>query len=123
MWFKYLAAQIYDSFIIIALFFAFTTLCLIANHGFAIPPATRWYQLSLLGLFIGYYLLSVVYGGQTIGMRAWRLQLQTDLGRPSWQQAIGRLLLIFPALLGGLLSFKNQQQLLYRWTKTKLKSF
>ncbi|ASQ44899.1 RDD family protein [Legionella clemsonensis] len=120
MLFRYIAAQIYDSFILTALSFGFTAICLLTTHGMAIAPATKWYQYSLLTLFIGYYLTSIRHGGQTIGMRAWRLQLISDNGKLNWWQAAGRLILVLPALAGGLLRFRNPQQLLYRWTKTRL---
>lgn len=120
MFFKQLAAQLYDSCILIALFFAFTAVCLLVNHGVAIPPATRWYQLGLIMLFITYYVLSIVYGGQTIGMRAWRLQLQTEAGNPTWKQALGRLVLTLPAFLASIICIKNPQKLLYCWTRTHL---
>lgn len=120
MVFRYFAAQLYDSFVLIALFFAFTALCLFATHGDAIPPASHWYQFSLLGIFFSYYLFSIHRGGQTIGMRAWRLQITTDEGMPNYSQLIKRLLLILPALLTSLIVFRSPQQPLYRWTKTKL---
>ncbi|CEK11938.1 RDD family protein [Legionella hackeliae] len=115
-----LAAQIYDSFIITALFFAFTTICLLFNHGTAIAAATRWYQFCLIALFVAYYMISLRYGGQTIGMRAWRLQLISKNGNLNWQQTVRRLLLILPAYVVGLVSFHSPQQLLSQWTKTRL---
>lgn len=120
MLFRYLAAQIYDGFIILALFFGFTAICLLTTHGVAITPATRWYQLGLVVVFMSYYQISFIYGGQTIGMRAWHLQLIADNGNLDWRQTARRLILVFPALLVGLLSFNNPHQLLFRWTKTRL---
>ncbi|MDI9819177.1 MULTISPECIES: RDD family protein [unclassified Legionella] len=117
---KYLASQLYDSFIIVALFFAFTALCLIATQGQAIPPSTRWYQLALITIAASYYLFSIIHGGQTIGMRAWRLQLLSDTHTPNWRQALSRLILILPALLCGTARLTNPQRLLYRWTGTRL---
>jgi uncharacterized RDD family membrane protein YckC len=45
-----------------------------------------------------------VAGGQTLGMRSWRLRVQRRDGRPiGWWQALGRFLLAIPALaLGGI---------------------
>ncbi|OCH97802.1 hypothetical protein A8135_00830 [Legionella jamestowniensis] len=120
MLFRYLAAQVYDSFIILALFFGFTAICLLTTHGVAITPATRWYQLSLVVIFISYYQVSFIYGGQTIGMRAWRLRLIADNGNPGWWQAAKRLILVLPALVVGLFSFNNPQRLLFHWTNTRL---
>lgn len=118
--FKYFAAQLYDGFILLALFFAFTAVCLLINHGVAIPPASHWYQLSLLAIFLIYYLLSISYGGKTIGMRAWRLELVAERGNPSLFQAATRLMLVIPAVLIALIMWQNPQRLLLSWTKTKL---
>ncbi|WP_019215307.1 RDD family protein [Legionella tunisiensis] len=119
---KYLASQLYDGFILLALFFAFTAICLSTTHGVAIPPASRWYQVSLLAIFLMYYLLSICYGGKTIGMRAWHLVIITEQGNPSLLQAIMRLILLIPAALGALIKWENPQKLLLRWTKTELVS-
>lgn len=118
--FKYLAAQLYDGFILLALFFAFTAVCLCINHGVAIPPASRWYQFSLLAIFLIYYLLSICCGGKTIGMRAWRLAIITEQGNPRLLQATMRLILLIPAMLGALLLWQNPQTFVLRWTKTEL---
>ncbi|MFW2570773.1 RDD family protein [Legionella sp. 29fVS95] len=118
--FKYLAAQLYDGFILLALFFAFTAVCLCANHGVAIPPASRWYQFSLLAIFLIYYLLSICGGGKTIGMRAWRLTIITEQGKPGLLQALMRLMLLIPAVLSGLIMRQNPKIFVLCWTKTEL---
>jgi uncharacterized RDD family membrane protein YckC len=58
-------------------------------HGQAL---TWWYQ-PLQGLALAVYLLaSWLRGGQTLGMRPWRLRLVArDGGRPRWWQALIRL--------------------------------
>ncbi|KTD22230.1 RDD family [Legionella lansingensis] len=117
---KYISAQLYDGCILIALFFAFTALCLLATHGIAIPPATRWYQCSLVAIGIGYYLSSTLHGGQTIGMRAWRLRLTTETDFLRWQQIVKRMVLFIPALFLSLMSWQNPQQILHKWTKTRI---
>ncbi|HAT5042106.1 TPA: RDD family protein, partial [Legionella pneumophila] len=52
---KYLGALIYDLIILFILFFAYTSVLLLFTHGQAIPPATRWYQFSLLSITLVYY--------------------------------------------------------------------
>jgi uncharacterized RDD family membrane protein YckC len=76
---KYMAALFYDAIIIFTLYLAFTTICLIFRHGAPIPPGTHWYQWALVGIVLGYYVLSYFWRGQTVGMRAWRLKAQRPI--------------------------------------------
>jgi len=66
-------------------------------HG---QPLTWWYQ-PLQGLALATYLLaSWLRGGQTLGMRPWRLRLVArDGGRPRWWQALIRLAVAASPLL------------------------
>ena len=119
MFFKCLAALFYDACLLIALFFVFTACCLLAYHGQAIPVGTRWYQLCLILIGLSYYIFSIGKGGQTLGMRAWRLRLvAADEGVPTFQQASRRIVLTLPALIIALISLQNPQRLLSQWTKT-----
>lgn len=120
MVFKWLAALLYDWCVAASLLFFYTALCLFANHNAAITPGTRWYQASLMFILIIYYLFSLKYGGQTIGMRAWRLVIIADKPGLTASQILLRLILIVPALLASLFYFQNPQTILYRWTKTRL---
>lgn len=115
---RYIGALFYDGIILTAVFFFFTALCLISHHGIAIPPASLWYQMSLLLLFSSYYFLSYQRGGQTVGMRAWHLMLVSTTSRVSKQQIIMRFFLMIPACLCGILCFNKPQQLLKNWTKS-----
>jgi uncharacterized RDD family membrane protein YckC len=118
---RYIAAQLYDFFILFALFFASTALCLLINDSQTIEPATRWYQLVLLMMVFLYYAISVKWGGQTIGMRAWGLRLvAADARNLSWSQVIRRLLCFFPSLILACVWIKNPQTLLFQWTKTRI---
>lgn len=76
-----LAALIYDLFIITALCFFFAGIVVFFNHGQAIAPATRWFQATLLVIIFLYFYFSLRQGGQTIGMRAWRLQWNRGLSK------------------------------------------
>ena len=42
-----------------------------------IAPGTLWYQAYLLAVAFAYYGISWRLGGQTIGMKAWRLRATT----------------------------------------------
>lgn len=72
---RFFSAVIYDLAIACTLLFAFTALCMLANKNQAIAPGTLWYQISLVVIVLLYYVLSLRYGGQTIGMRAFHLKI------------------------------------------------
>lgn len=78
-----LGACVYDAFIIVALAMGTGALCLALTRGqmdVADPP--WWYRLLLLAVMVAYIVLSWCRGGQTIGMRAWRLRLRSADGGP-----------------------------------------
>ena len=82
-----LAALVYDALLLAALLMIFTGGALFFTHGAAVVPATvgAWvylYRAGLVLLIAGYYLLNWLRSGQTLGMRAWRLRVVTDSGKP-----------------------------------------
>jgi len=103
--FRRLAAAVYDALLITALCML-TTLCLIAfRGGEPISPGNLFYQLSLVAtaavFFVGFW----VHGGQTLGMRAWRLRVEQQSGAAiSWKigmvRFIAGILSVIPAGLG-----------------------
>lgn len=66
-------------------------------HGWPLFAQQVW----LGGLMLGYYVISWRRGGQTIGMRAWRIALRSDRGSLSLGAALLRALvaLFVPGLL------------------------
>ena len=59
------------------------TLAIVAlRGGQAVPPGQLGYQLLLLGATALYFILSWLRGGQTLGMRAWRLRVERNSGEP-----------------------------------------
>ncbi len=73
-----LAAFLYDSLLLFALFFFITGVAISFNQGRAIESAI--YQLALIpvaGLFFFWFWNK---GGQTLGMRAWRIKLVNNDG-------------------------------------------
>ncbi len=65
-----------------------------------------WYQGLLLALWVLFFLAFWLRGGQTPGMRAWRLRLQRPDGAEiRWWQGCLRLLAAPPALLCGGLGY------------------
>ena len=84
---RFFSAVIYDLVIVCTLLFAFTAICLFVNKNQAIAPGTVWYQISLVMIVLLYYVLSLRYGGQTIGMRAFHLKIN----KPKFSKARQRI--------------------------------
>lgn len=77
--FKRLASMVYDALIVIAIWFLIGFVFLAikgADTANADPKAlqTQLFPLLLLGTFV-FYSWFWLHGGQTLGMRAWRLQV------------------------------------------------
>jgi len=82
-----LAALLYDLLLLAALLMIFTGGALFFTHGAAVVPATAgaWvyaYRAGLVLVIGSYYLINWLRSGQTLGMRAWRLRVVTDSGKP-----------------------------------------
>lgn len=109
-----LAAMMYDWLILAALWmaamalalafvtiFSATGLITLADYGEPadfISQHKIWFQLYSVAWFFWFYLYFWYKGGQTLGMRAWRLMLVQQNGDAiSFKQAVGRAL---TALLG-----------------------
>lgn len=120
MVFRFVAAVIYDWVIAFVLLLAFTAICLLISNNNAITPGTLWYQTGLVLNVLLYYLISVKYGGQTIGMRAFHLKIVSEGSRLTVLQIITRLVLTLPAYLTACFLFSTAQNRLVLWTKTRL---
>ncbi|MGZ8218134.1 RDD family protein [Methylomagnum sp.] len=98
-----LAAMLYDALLLAGVLFAATLVILPLRGGEAFRAHDPIFSVYLLGvafLFLGWFW---THGGQTLGMRAWRIRLQSSDGGPaSWRQATVRYLfaLISGACLG-----------------------
>lgn len=72
-----LAASIYDGLLLIALWMVTLLLgCLPLNALLDLPPGNAMNRVLLLGVAVGFFALFWTRGGQTLGMRAWRLQVR-----------------------------------------------
>lgn len=86
-----LAAQLYDSLLLAAILLVASALILVpvallkpSLPGLPTDPSLlggwlgqqSWFRLYLLAWISGFYLWFWRHGGQTLGMRAWRLRLQ-----------------------------------------------
>ena len=86
--FRRLSAALYDSLLLLAILFFATALLLPLNAGQAFSPDQWGYPLYLLAISFGFYGWFWTHGGQTLGLRAWKLQLVCwDGSALSWQRA------------------------------------
>ncbi|MFP4560834.1 MAG: RDD family protein [Thiohalorhabdus sp.] len=101
-----LGAALYDALICLSLILGagilFTLLMGGTTENLRGPgPAGRALLFTLWVLLpLGYFLISWTRGGQTIGMRAWRIRLVTEAGEPvPPDRALLRFLIALPAWL------------------------
>jgi len=102
--FKRIAALFYDTLLLLALWFVGTAALLPFHAGEAFGPNNPLLTTYLLFISFFFYGWFWMHGGQTLGMRAWRLQLRNLRPGPlSWWQLLLRFLVAIPAgLLFGL---------------------
>ena len=85
------AAIVYDSLLLFSVLFFATLVLLLFTGGRAIPPNEPLYTTYLIGVSFLYFGWFWTHGGQTLGMRAWRLRIESDTGGPvSWKLALVR---------------------------------
>ena len=70
-----IAAFLYDCLLLVALFFLLTALAVALNDGQAIQHGSYYFALLFVSFlfFDGFWR----HGGQTLGMRAWRLKVES----------------------------------------------
>lgn len=96
--FRRLAALLYDLLLVIALAFVATFAMLPLTDGEAILTESQGllghaYHALLATLAFAYFGWSWTHGGQTLGMRAWRIRLESRDGVPcNWLEALVRFL-------------------------------
>ncbi|MCU7959140.1 MAG: RDD family protein [gamma proteobacterium symbiont of Bathyaustriella thionipta] len=95
-----LAALFYDALMILAVLLVAAALVVLPAglaFGYEIPVGHPLYQLYLISVWAVFFCWFWVHGGQTVGMRAWRILAIRNNGQPlRWQDALLRL---FAALL------------------------
>lgn len=126
MW-RRLAAFCYDLLLLAALFVVFTLAVLAVRLGAAVPPGSWWFPASLLAIAMAFFCGFWVHGGQTVGMRAWRIRVVRDDGSAlTWLRAAARFGLsvvsVLPAGLGVLWSAFDRDRRAWhdRWTGTRV---
>jgi uncharacterized RDD family membrane protein YckC len=94
----------YDWLLLASVLFAVTLGAILLRGGEEIAPGTAWYTLLLLAVSFLFYGWFWTHGGQTLGLRAWRLRVvRADGQQVSWRDAAWRfgaatLLLVPPGL-------------------------
>jgi uncharacterized RDD family membrane protein YckC len=94
----------YDGLLLVALWFVVTALLLAVSGGhMADPDRPLWllYTLRVSLLLVTFVFFAGFWtnGGQTLGMRAWRLKLTSASGDPvSWKQALWRFAAAIPSI-------------------------
>lgn len=82
------AAMAYDWLLLAALYFCVTLVVVTARGGAALEPGTWWYTALLIVVTFAFYGWFWTHGGQTLGLRAWRLRVERFDGGPlSWRDA------------------------------------
>jgi uncharacterized RDD family membrane protein YckC len=113
--------------VLAAVVLSFTLLVLAVRLGKPVPPGTWWFPLCLIGVIALFFSGFWVHGGQTIGMRAWRIRVVRDDGSLlTWPRAAARfalgLLAAAPAGLGLWWSLLDEHKRGWhdRWTRTRV---
>ncbi|WP_131776315.1 RDD family protein [Legionella impletisoli] len=119
-WVRWSCAFIYDIVIVLTLFLFYTFVCLLFRHGQAIAPGTLWYQGSLLSVFYAYYFFSYRYGGQTIGLKLWKMKLISTRGRLTPGEVLLRLLMFLPSIVLSICFLKRINELTDQFSGTRL---
>ena len=89
-----LAAILYDSLLLFSILFFATLILLPVTGGKAFSANNHLYHLYLCACCFFYLAWQWVRGGQTLGMKAWRIKVITIDGHPvNWKQAGIRFLL------------------------------
>ncbi len=79
-----MAALLYDGLLLAALLFvaaALATFVIQLGMGQELNPKSLIYRLYLLGVTFGFFAWFWIRGGQTLGMRAWRLKVLRNDGQ------------------------------------------
>ena len=78
--FRRLFAIFYDSFLLLAILFIVSAIATALNDGKAVEPGDALYPIFVILIFSLSYLYFAwfwIHGGQSLGMKTWRIQLQS----------------------------------------------
>lgn len=96
-----LGAMLYDGLLVLAVLFMATLPFVALRGGEPVEPDDNLvYQLTMLLVIYAFFAFFWTRSGQTLGMRSWRLRLETaDGALPSWPQASLRFAVAIVSLL------------------------
>ena len=98
-----LAAMVYDGLLTVGIIMIAVLILVALNGGEAVVPRGPWviaYQLYLLCVGFLYYGASWTKSGQTLGMKIWRIRVQSLTGeRLGWAHAFLRYVLSVPSVV------------------------
>jgi uncharacterized RDD family membrane protein YckC len=100
-----LAAICYDALLLAGVLFLFTLAVVVLRGGRAVDAGTVWFGPGLIAVAFVFFGWFWTHGGQTLGMRAWRIRLVRPDAQPiGWRQAslrfVGAWLAALPLGLG-----------------------
>jgi uncharacterized RDD family membrane protein YckC len=101
--FRRLIAMFYDSLLLLSVLLLATALAMLITRG-TLHYHNPFFRTYLFMIWFMFYAWFWTHGGQTLGMRAWKLRVQRLDGRPiTLWQALLRFLVAIPSLgLAGL---------------------
>jgi len=93
--FRYIAILVYDTLLLFSVLLLASAVAVtfnaLANHSDAIESGNPFFMLYLLGVSYLFYGWFWTHGGQTLGMRSWKVYLISDSDTNiSWRQAFMR---------------------------------
>jgi len=89
--FRLLAVMMYDSMLLVSVLLVAAAVAVALNGGEAIGANNPFFFVYLLGVAFIFYGWFWTHGGQTLGMRAWRIYLISGQNTGiNWQQAFLR---------------------------------
>jgi uncharacterized RDD family membrane protein YckC len=105
---RIIGSVIYDWLVLLGLLMIFGFIGVAVNHSLtgeeSIKPNNHLFQLYILAVVVCYYTYFWQRSGQTVGMKAWKLKLQSIDQQPiNFKQTCIRLIVAMPAYLLGLL--------------------
>lgn len=77
---RQLLAVFYDAWLLAAVFMVASALTLPLTHGEPVEPGNPFMTTYIFFVWYGFYAWFWTHGGQTLGMRSWKLRLITDNG-------------------------------------------
>lgn len=94
--FRHLAIIVYDLLLLLAILLLAGAVAVIFNGGEAIGEGNPFFLLYLLAVSFFFYGWFWTHGGQTLGMRSWKVYLFSNDGSPiTWYQASVRFITAF----------------------------